>query len=99
MMGKKRITRRQRLRTLIEEAAPGSTLKYELVAVQNILAKPKEQALTQLLRFLKPSLHNETKWIIGWTLEIVNDERIIRPMIRALQAPENTSRTSYFLGR
>lgn len=85
------------MRSMIAEAEPGSILHTELVTVRDILSKPKEKALPQLLRFLKPSLHPETKWMIGWTLETVKDERIIRPMIRALQAPENANRSNYFL--
>lgn len=97
MTVKKRMTSREKLRSMIEDAESGSALKDELVTVQHILTKPRAQGLPQLLRFLKPNLHNETKCIIGWILESIKDERIIRPMMRALKAPENVSRSSYFL--
>jgi hypothetical protein len=85
------------MREMIKESEPGSALRTELEAVQQCLEKPKHQAVTALLKLLKPALHNETKWFIAKVLESIKDERIIRPMMQALQAPENANRSSYFL--
>ena len=96
-MSKRRLTHREQLRKMIKEAEPGSILSNELMIVQAIIFQPKYQSTTGLLSFLKPALQQETKWFITMILESARDERIIRPLMRAVQAPENANCRSYFL--
>lgn len=96
-MSKRRLTHRERLRKMINEAESNSVLSNELAAVQAIILKPRRQATTELLNFLNPALQQETKWFITMVFESVRDERIIRPLMRAAQAPENAKCKSYFL--
>ncbi|MFD1468227.1 hypothetical protein ACFQ48_08330 [Hymenobacter caeli] len=96
-MSKRRLTHREQLRKMIKAAEPGSILSNELAAVQAIILKPKYRATTELLNLLKPVLQQETKWFITTIFESVRDERIIRPLMRAMQAPENTKCRSFFL--
>ncbi|GAA4045556.1 hypothetical protein GCM10022409_34490 [Hymenobacter glaciei] len=96
-MNKRKLTRRQELQNLLQEAESDSILVAELEAVQVCLNKPKHKAVGALLRMLCPSLRRTTKWFITKVLESIKDERIIRPMMRAAQAPENAEVRSYFL--
>lgn len=82
---------------MLKEAPFGSGLRTELEAAQVCLKKPKKQAVTALLQLLKPTLHQETKWFITKVLESIGDERIIKPMMKAAQAPENSKVSSLFL--
>jgi hypothetical protein len=96
-MSKQKLTHKERLRQMIEAAEADPILSVELIAVQECIAKPKPQVVTALLKLLKPSLHQSTKWFITMVLETIKDDRIIRPMLKAAKAPENATCRSFFL--
>ncbi|MET4073852.1 hypothetical protein [Hymenobacter sp. UYCo722] len=96
-MSKRKLTHSQELRKLLQEAESDSVLVTELEAVQKCLNKPKKAGVPALLKVLKPSLHRTTKCFITKVLESLRDERIIRPMMMAVRAPENVKIRSYFL--
>ena len=96
-MSKRRLTYREQLRKMIKEAEPNSVLSAELEAVRISIEKSKRQAITELIRLLKSSTHQDTKWFIARVLGTAKDERVIRPLMRAVQAPENKNYHSNFI--
>jgi len=42
-------------------------------------------------------LQRETQWFIGKVFSTAKDERVIRPLMRAMKAPQNSTHTCNFL--
>ncbi len=96
-MSKRRLTHGEQLRKMRKEAEPNSVLSAELETVRINLEKPRRHAITGLIRLLKTSLHQDTKWFIGRVFGAAKDERVIRPLMRAALAPENENYNSNFI--
>ena len=96
-MSKRRLTHREQLRKMLREAEPNSVLSAELEVVQTSLEKPRRQAITELIRLLRLSTNRDTQWFITNVLETAKDERVIRPLLRAAQAPENDGYSANYL--
>ncbi|MGY3088746.1 hypothetical protein ACVWYF_001786 [Hymenobacter sp. UYAg731] len=96
-MRKRRLTHGQQLRKMQKEAAPDSALSRELEALRIAIEKPRNKAIAELIKLLKSSLQRETQWFIGKVFSTAKDERVIKPLIRAAQAPENENYSSNFI--
>jgi hypothetical protein len=91
------MTYREQLQQMLQEAAPTTILHAELTAVQVVVNKPREQVVKGLLKILKPTLHQDTKWFIGMVLEKYMDESMVGPLIKAANAPGNAKCSGFFL--
>ncbi len=96
-MSKRRLTNREQLRKMLNEAEPGSILHSELLVVQASLEKPKPQSISELLKLLRVFTQRETQWFIARVLGTAEDPRVIRPLLRAALAPENATHSCNFL--
>ncbi len=96
-MSKRRLTHREQLRKMMKEAEPNSVLSAELEVVRISIEKSKCQAITELIRLLKTSTQQDTKWFIARVLGTAKDERVIKPLMRAAEAIENDNYSSNFL--
>ena len=68
-----------------------------MLAVEQSIGKSKGQAVAALIKLLKTSSERETQWLIGKLLGAAKDERVIRPLIRAVQLPANSTHCCNFL--
>ena len=82
---------------MLKQAAPDSILKAELEALQATIGKSRRQAISELIRLLRISTHQDTKWLIAKILGSAKDERVIRPLIQAVKSPENAGHSSNFI--
>lgn len=96
-MSKRRLTNREQLRKRLKEAAPSSVLYRELAAIQTSIEKRREKAVPELIKLLKVATTQEAKHFIAAVLGSAKDPRIIRPLMRAVIAPENENYSSNFL--
>ncbi|HEX8659296.1 MAG TPA: hypothetical protein VF690_17285 [Hymenobacter sp.] len=80
-----------------KEAEPSSALSAELEVVRISLKKANNQAIPELIKLLKSSSEHKTKCLIGAILGDAKDERVVRPLIRAVQQPENKNYSCNFL--
>ncbi|OON69667.1 hypothetical protein [Hymenobacter sp. CRA2] len=98
-MTKKRLTHRQRAQQYLREAqAAGNTaLAGEFVQVLHELEQPRKQAVGLLMKRLAATPHFETKYFISRVFETVKDERVLRPLMRAIADPANVGYTANFI--
>jgi hypothetical protein len=96
-MSKRRLTNREQLRKKLKEAEPTSVLYQELVLVQASIEKPLEKTVSELIRLLKVATTQEAKHFIAIVLGSTKDPRVIKPLIKSADAPENETYRSGYL--
>jgi hypothetical protein len=96
-MSKRRLTNREQLRKKLKEAEPTSVLYQELVLVQASIEKPLEKTVSELIRLLKVATTQEAKHFIATVLGSTKDPRVIKPLIKSADAPENETYRSGYL--
>ena len=96
-MSKRRLTNLEQLRKMLRAAEAGSLLHSELLAVQEILGKTGSQAVAKLLKLLAVLTQREAQWFVARVLGTAKDQRVIRPLLRAALAPENSTHRCNFL--
>jgi hypothetical protein len=96
-MSKRQLTNREQLRKMLRETEAGSLLHSELLAVQEVLEKTGSQVVAKLLKLLAVLTQREVQWFIARVLGTAKDQRVIRPLLRAALAPENSTHRCNFL--
>ncbi|RTQ46503.1 hypothetical protein EJV47_21350 [Hymenobacter gummosus] len=98
-MATKRLTHRQRAQQYLREAkaAGNAALAEEFGQVLHELEQPRKKAVGLLMKRLAATPHFETKYFISRLFETVQDERVLRPLMRAIADPANAGYTANFI--
>ncbi|RAK65143.1 hypothetical protein [Hymenobacter edaphi] len=98
-MAKKQQTHRQRAQQYLREAqAAGNTaLAGEFAQVLLEIEQRKAQAIGRLMKRLLATPHFETKYFISRVFEKAQDERVLRPLMKAIADPANEGYAASFI--
>ena len=96
-MSETRLSHRRQFNKLLKEAEPNSNLRNELLVVQASMGKPRYQAVTEFIKFLKASTERKVQHFISDVFETAKDERVVRVLLKLAQTPDNKNYSCIFL--